>query len=149
MLTLLHITDATGQVVEPSYLAAAEAVHRELRQEKLAVGSEYLKQMHRVFVGGGRMLVAISDGAVVGVAVYRIYENTFAGMQMYVDDLVTTQNRRSTGVGQLLLHELQACARRHHCTELTLDSGTQRKRAHQFYLREKMEIDSFHFSMRL
>ena len=35
------------------------------------------------------------------------------------------------------------------CKGFHLDSGVQRKRAHQFYLREGLELSSYHFSVRL
>jgi hypothetical protein len=36
-------------------------------------------------------------------------------------------------------------ARNDHCRALYLDSGMQRHHAHRFYLRERMEIVSYHF----
>ena len=35
------------------------------------------------------------------------------------------------------------------CEVFHLDSGVQRKRAHQFYLREGLELAGYHFSERL
>jgi hypothetical protein len=35
------------------------------------------------------------------------------------------------------------------CEVFHLDSGVQRKRAHEFYLREGLEISAYHFSERL
>ena len=92
--------------------------------------------MQRVFAGGGRMCVAADGDGVVGVAVYRIYENTVSGVQMYVDDLVTDDTQRSSGIGAALLDHLQKLARRAGCRAFTLDSGTQRQQAHKFYFRE-------------
>ena len=82
---------------------------------------------------------------VTGVAVYRMHENTFQGRQLYVDDLVTDEKRRSTGVGQALLAHLEQKARAASLENLALDSGTQRQQAHKFYFREGMVVTSFHF----
>ncbi len=105
--------------------------------------------MRRVFVGGGRMCVAVQGARVVGVAVYRVYENTADGMQMYVDDLVTDEHLRSRGVGAALLAHLQTVARSSFCLALTLDSGVQRAGAHKFYFREGLSVNAFHFFKRL
>ena len=95
--------------------------------------------------GGARMCVATEAGAVRGVAVYRINENTFEGLHLYVDDLVTDEKQRSRGVGRALMEHLQGLARAADCEACTLDSGTQRVQAHKFYFREGMVVSSFHF----
>ena len=86
------------------------------------------------------------DGSCVGVAGWRIYATTVALRKLYVDDLVTASNARSSGVGAALLAELDARARAAGCTVLDLDSGTHRERAHHFYFREGLTIRSFHFA---
>jgi GNAT superfamily N-acetyltransferase len=95
------------------------------------------------------MLVAANGERVEGVAVWRSTENTFAGTYLYVDDLVVDEALRSRGTGRLLLGRCEAIARELGCAVLLLESGTQRTRAHQFYFREGMTIDSFSFRKRL
>lgn len=146
MLQIIAVTDDTGVVIEPEWLARAETVHRELRHQ---IPADYAAKMNRVFAGGGRMVVAVLDDAVRGVGVWRVHENTFHGVQMYVDDLVTDSAHRSTGVGQALMIWLQDKARALGCDVYSLDSGTQRQRAHQFYFREGMVVTSFHFDKKL
>jgi len=141
-IRIVDINDAAGNVIAPDWLAAAESVHRQLRPQ---LPREYAAKMHRVFAGGGRMCVAVRDDAVVGVAVHRIHENTVDDVQMYVDDLVTDDARRSQGVGNALLTHLQRLAREAGCGKFTLDSGTQRQQAHKFYFREGMVVTAFHF----
>jgi len=146
MLRIIAVTDDTGAVIEPGWLARAETVHRELRHE---LPTDYAAKMNRVFAGGGRMVVAVREEAVCGVGVFRVYENTFNGVQMYVDDLVTDSAHRSTGVGQALMIWLQDKARALGCEAYSLDSGTQRQKAHKFYFREGMVVTSFHFDKKL
>jgi GNAT superfamily N-acetyltransferase len=141
MSELIDVTDDAGRVARPDWLARAEPVHRELREFR----DDYAATMARVFAGGGRMRVAVEAHDVLGVAVWRVYENTYPGLHMYVDDLVTASTRRSTGVGRTLLSSLEATSRELGCVALALDSGTARRRAHGFYLRERMEIGAFHF----
>jgi len=141
-MNIVHITDGAGRVVEHVWLKRAEGVHRQLRT---ALPADYEGKMKRVFAGGARMCVATEGGAVRGVAVYRVGENTFEGLHLYVDDLVTDEKLRSRGVGRALLEHLQGLARAADCEACTLESGTQRVQAHKFYFREGMVVSSFHF----
>jgi GNAT superfamily N-acetyltransferase len=143
---IVEITDDAGAVVAPDWFAKAEGVHRQLRT---ALPPDYAGKMKRVFAGGARMCVAVDGAEVAGVAVYRVYENTFQGRQLYVDDLVTDERRRSSGVGRALLSYLERKARAADLENLALDSGTQRQQAHKFYFREGMVVTSFHFGKRL
>lgn len=145
MTELIDVTGPDGRVAHPDWLARSETVHRQLREFR----DPYASAMARVFAGGGRMRVAVVGGEVAGVAVYRVHENTHAGLLMYVDDLVTDDARRSAGVGAALLASLESSARELGCRLFSLDSGTQRRRAHAFYLRERMEITAFHFTKSL
>jgi ribosomal protein S18 acetylase RimI-like enzyme len=142
VIRVVDINDAGGNVIAPEWLLAAEVVHRQLRPQ---LPQEYAKKMHRVFGGGGRMCVAVRGNAIVGVAVYRIHENTVDDIQMYVDDLVIDDAQRSQGVGNALMAHLQQLARAAGCEKFTLDSGTQRQQAHKFYFREGMAVTAFHF----
>jgi len=142
-IRIVDVNDANGNVVEADWLAAAEAVHRQLRPH---LPQDYAAKMRRVFADGARMCVAVRDGKVVGVAVHRVHENTFDGVQMYVDDLVSDEAQRSSGIGRALLDHLQGLARTAGCAKFNLDSGTQRQQAHKFYFREGMVVTSFHFA---
>ena len=145
-MRIVEVTDESGVIAAPAWLKKAEAVHRQLRT---ALPPEYEAKMKRVFAGGARMCVAADGADVAGVAVYRMYENTFYGKQLYVDDLVTDEARRSSGVGRTLLGYLEQKARAAGFDSLTLDSGTQRLQAHKFYFREGMAVTSFHFMKKL
>ena len=145
-MQIIEVTDAAGGIAAPDWFRKAEPVHRQLRT---ALPPEYGAKMQRVFAGGARMCVAVDGSEVVGVAVYRLYENTFSGRQLYVDDLVTDESKRSTGVGRELLGYLERKARSLGFDNLSLDSGTQRTQAHKFYYREGMVATSFHFGKKL
>ena len=98
---------------------------------------------------GLRFLAAYDGDRCVGVAGWRVLALAFAIRKLYVDDLVTTSEGRSRGVGHALLTELEARARAAGCTVLDLDSGVQRHDAHRFYFREGMHISSHHFTKAL
>jgi GNAT superfamily N-acetyltransferase len=98
---------------------------------------------------GLRFLAAYDGDRCVGVAGWRVLALAFAIRKLYVDDLVTTSEGRSRGVGNALLTELEARARAAGCTVLDLDSGVHRHDAHRFYFREGMHISSHHFTKAL
>lgn len=146
IMQLIEVTDGLGRVIAPDWLARAEAAHRQLRPQ---LPSDYAVKMQRVFAQGGRMVLVAEGDSVLGLAVWRCYENTHQGLQIYIDDLITDETRRSQGVGHALIEWLSHRARTLHVRALTLDSGTQRLKAHRFYLRERFDITSFHFNKTL
>ena len=93
--------------------------------------------------------LADHENTVRSVAGFRTLNMLFSGKTMYVDDLVTDSAARSHGYGDLLIDWLVALARAENCDEFSLDSGTQRVDAHRFYLRKRMKISCFHFSLPL
>src|SRR5262245_45100116 len=97
----------TSAAKDNDWLTHAERVHRQLRPR---LPSDYHEKMARVFAGGARMLVALADDddseaspIVLGLAVWRVYEDTANGIKLYVDDLVTDEVVRSSGVGRALI----------------------------------------------
>jgi hypothetical protein len=146
MIQIIEVSTHADQLLEPLWLTRAERVHRQLRPQ---LDRDYAAQMQRVFAAGAYMAVAVDGERVLGLTLWRRLLNTASGAVLYVDDLVTDADARSQGVGRALLGWLETRARQLGCNRLTLDSGTQRHRAHAFYLREGMHISSFHFSKAL
>ncbi len=145
-LTLIDVTDTSGAVTAPAWLARAEPLHRDLRPK---LPSDYAGAMTRVFASGGRLVLATQDDAVLGLAVWRVLENTMFGRFLYVDDLVTDSALRSRGVGKALLSRCEAIAVELGCREFVLDSGVQRAQTHRFYFREGLAIRAFNFGKSL
>lgn len=111
---------------------------------------EYASAVERMRAEGYRLAAAYDDGGkVVGAAGFRVQEFLYCGKLLYVDDLVTSEDSRSTGVGAAMLRWLEEEAERNGCSQLHLDSGVGRKDAHRFYFREGMGIFSFHFTKEL
>jgi hypothetical protein len=141
-VNIVQITGPDREILTPDWLARAEQVHRQLRPQ---TPTDYLAKMAKVFTDGGEMCVCAEGETVLGVAVYRSFENTFSGYRFYVDDLVTDEKHRSRGVGHMLMEYLEAEAKRRGAGSFELESGTQRTRAHKFYFREGMTVGSFSF----
>jgi len=98
---------------------------------------------------GLRFTAAYHAGRCVGVAGWRLVATTANLRKLYVDDLVTTAEARSTGVGRALLASLAQRAEAAGCRALDLDSAVHRADAHRFYMREGLTIISFHFARQL
>ena len=145
-MNVVAITDAEGTIVNADLLSAAEGVHRQLRPH---IPENYAGRLREVFAGGAEMAVAVIGGAVAGITVFRVLEKTHSGRDLYCDDLVTDERRRSTGVGRALIEYMERICRERRCDTFSLDSGTWRQQAHKFYFREGMTITSFHFDKKI
>ena len=99
-LAVIAVTDDDGRLLAPDWLARAEGVHRQLRDR---LPADYAQRMAQVFAGGARMVVAARGDTVLGVALWRLFENTYEGRRLYVDDLVTDAAHRSAGIGKALV----------------------------------------------
>lgn len=97
----------------------------------------------------GYQLAYLQANNIVGVAGFNLAQNLAWGKHLYVADLVIDANMRSQGYGEILFSWLVEYAKSNNCQQLHLDSGVQRFDAHRFYLRQKMNISSHHFSLKL
>ncbi|MEM9896235.1 MAG: GNAT family N-acetyltransferase [Bacteroidota bacterium] len=96
---------------------------------------------------GYQLAFAERDQKVLGVAGFVISRKLAWKRHMYIDDLVVTNESRSTGVGAQLLSWLKEYAISEKCEQMHLDSGVQRFAAHKFYLDNGFSIASHHFSL--
>jgi GNAT superfamily N-acetyltransferase len=146
---VLTVADIELVDLEPGddRLAEVLGVLRELRPHLTATSfSAVYAEGHPQ---GLRFTAGYEAGRCVGVAGWRIVATTANLRKLYVDDLVTTADARSTGVGRALLAALAERAERAGCSVLDLDSAVRRADAHRFYMREGLTISSFHFARQL
>ena len=101
------------------------------------------------FDNGYQLVAVLSEGNVAAVAGFHLRENLAWGKYLYVDDLITDEKQRSSGLGKILLNWLHDQAIKNKCDQLHLDSGVQRKDAHRFYERENMNFSSHHYQSTL
>jgi GNAT superfamily N-acetyltransferase len=124
------IAQHTIQLAESdAEIAACASVLAQLRPD--VAGEDFVARVRRLAAGGYRLACVVEDG------------------NLYLDDLVTDATRRSTGAGRALVEWLVTHARAAGCGRIELDSGVKRFAAHRFYLRERFEISSHHFSLDL
>jgi GNAT superfamily N-acetyltransferase len=131
----------------PEEIDRCFAVMSQLRPMLLA--NEFAARVQAQQAEGYQLVSLEYEDAVVSVAGFRMQNMLSSGKTLYVDDLVTDAGARSQGHGEAMLQWLIALAREAGCDTFSLDSGTQRQEAHAFYLRQRMRITSFHFSLRL
>ena len=129
-------------------ILACFAVMRQLRPH-LADAPSFLAQVRRQAQQGYRLTAIWRGDQAVACAGWRLTENTVRGRFVYVDDLVTDEGARSTGLGDRLFDALVAEARALGCRAFVLDSGVTNGAAHRFYFRKRMTVSALHFTLLL
>lgn len=130
-------------------IARCFAVMRQLRPHLTDAAAFVARARRQMAQERWRLAYVEEDGAVAAVAGFRLLECLHSGRTLYVDDLVTAEDRRGRGHGERLMVFLEQAARDEGCETFSLDSGTQRTGAHKFYFRLGLPITSFHFARRL
>ena len=147
----LQVIDVTDENDETMW-KDIQRVHRQLRPHLSEDFPTYCQQIRDICQSGPARLIVTQhrqEKTVLGLAVYRHthrlqYSNY---MYSYVDDLVTDEEQRSTGVGRSLLNYVKNEAEQSGIAKVLLDSGCQRGRAHRFYYRENFQLDQFGFAL--
>lgn len=85
---------------------------------------------------GYRMLAAWEGEEVVAMAGYRLNDNLIYGRFLYIDDLVSDEQKRGAGLGARLLDALQKIGRDAECHYMVLDTAVTNVEARKFYRRE-------------
>lgn len=73
------------------------------------------------------------DGNVLAVMGYRILHDFVRGKHIYIDDLVSTEQARSKGLGAELLVYAERIAKEENCNSLRLCTGFENERGQKFY----------------
>lgn len=136
------------------HLATADTDLGAIAEVMLELRTTYTKtslieRMREQMQHGYRVAWVEADGEVLCVAGFVVGLKLAWDRHLYVDDLVTAARHRSTGAGAAMIAWLKRYAREQGCRELHLDSGVQRFAAHRFYLRERFDIESHHFSIKM
>ena len=124
-------------------LLAGEALHRQLRP---ALDADYPAQIERMVGEGARLAQLVDEDEVRAIGLWRVFETTYCGRRLEIEDLVSSDAHRSRGYGAALLRWFDARAIELGCPTTTLHSAVHRDRAHRFYFREGFHIMGFHFS---
>lgn len=139
--SFLHLED-------PQALAASFGLMRVLRPH-LDNSDAYVAQLQRQAAQGYRLLAAVQDEQIVGLAGYRELENLLYGRFVYVDDLVISPALQGSGLGGQLLDRVRELARQTDCDHFVLDTGLHMALAQRFYFRRGLLARGMHFTQSL
>jgi len=135
-------------VANPQELESVFPVIRELR--KNLTFSDFLSLHDQARARDDYQLVAIFEGPKCIAAMgYRILHDLVHGMHLYVDDLVVTETRRSSGWGARLLEHAEEEARKLGCRMLRLCTGIENEGGKRFYERNGWSIRSVAYKRNL
>lgn len=138
LVDISHIEHSTDD------LEASFAVMKELRPH-LRDRATYAVQIDHQRTQGYRLLAAWSDGAIVGLAGYRLMDNLLYGRFVYVDDLVVTASLHRSGIGERLLQAARQQAIALNCENFVLDTGLHMALAQRFYFYQGLLAQGMHF----
>ena len=110
---------------------------------------EFVERVKRQGEKSYQLVYMTDNGEVVTVAGFRFSETLAWGKLMYVDDLITDENKRSKHYGDKIIDWLMDLAKEKGCAQFHLDSGVQRFSAHRFYFRKRLTISCYHFDVEL
>lgn len=123
---------------------ACFAVMRELRPH-LHDAEAFVAQVQRQAGQGYRLLAAWRDEQVVGLAGYRLQENTLYGRFVYIDDLVVLGSEQRGGIGRLLIEAVRREAIDGGHAHLVLDTALGNALGQRFYYRQGLLARAVHF----
>ena len=127
---------------------ASFAVMQQLRPH-LTDAKAFAEQVQRQRQNGYRLLAAREHGQVIGLAGYRLTENTLYGRFIYVDDLVIDAALQRRRLGEHLLDRVREETRARGYRWLVLDTGMHMALAQRFYFRQGLLPLGMHFSQDL
>lgn len=131
-------------VQHPAQCLACFAVMRELRPH-LHDAEAFVAQVQRQAGQGYRLLAAWRDEQVVGLAGYRLQENTLYGRFVYIDDLVVLGSEQRGGIGRLLIEAVRREAIDGGHAHLVLDTALGNALGQRFYYRQGLLARAVHF----
>jgi ribosomal protein S18 acetylase RimI-like enzyme len=98
----------------------------------------------RVLDAGATMVLARSDGAIVGMATL-IIATALSGTTAHVEDVVVDAALRGHGIGERLMNELIVIARTEGADEMTLTSHPKRAAANRLYQRLGFQLGTTNY----
>ncbi|OPB02589.1 GNAT family N-acetyltransferase [Pseudomonas fluorescens] len=127
---------------------ASFALMQQLRPH-LTDAISFAEQVQRQRQNGYHLLAAREQGRVIGLAGYRLTENTLYGRFIYVDDLVVDAALQRRRLGEQLLERVREETRARGYRYLVLDTGMHMVLAQRFYFRQGLLPRGMHFSQDL
>jgi len=125
---------------------SAFVVMRQLRPH-LADADEFVARWQRQRAAGYRLLALWQGDRPVALVGLRTQENLIHGLFLYVDDLVTDEALRGSGLGERLMTRVKQEAKALGCARLVLDTGLDNVLGHRFYYRQGLLARALRFAL--
>lgn len=94
-----------------------------------------------------KILIAEIDSRIVGlVSIIILRRLNRAKFEMYIPELVITEEFRYSGIGKKIITYCIDLAKEENCYRIRLESGNQRKESHKFYASLGFDQSSLSFS---
>ncbi|GAC1600641.1 MAG: GNAT family N-acetyltransferase [Ramlibacter sp.] len=125
--------------VREAHLGDAPALVRLLAQLGYPGSAEFIERriVQLLSHADARLLVAQADASVVGfISLHIVPQLALAADFCRVSYLCIDESVRGLGIGALLEHRAEQCARELGCDRIELHSSAQREAAHRFYFRQ-------------
>lgn len=124
----------------------------QLQRPKPKTSSENAAFRKRIcqYLGGNdkKIVVAEQDSKIVGVVSMMFLSRlNRTKLELYVPELVVSENHRGLGIGKSLMESCVKTAKKEKCFRIRLESGNQRKDAHQFYKKIGFEQSALSYTM--
>ena len=120
-----EITDNNGRI-------DAFNVMKQLRKD-IEIDT-YTIMLEQMLSEGYKMFGLYHNEELMAVAGLSVLTNFYYGKHVWIYDLVTDNNYRSKGYGQILLDEIKHWSLGKGCNVIALSSGIAREEAHSFYM---------------
>ena len=79
-------------------------------------------------------IVAVENNQIIGVLTSELHEKLHRNnLELFIEDLIVDEKKRSKGIGTALLNEAIIFARKNHCEVVELTSYNDNDKAHEFY----------------
>jgi GNAT superfamily N-acetyltransferase len=142
------MTNDIALVRDEADIAACWPVMRQLRPD--IAEADFVPLVRRLVAEQGFELAYLScDGEVRAVAGLREGEWLAGGRYLEIEDLVTSEEARGSGLGGQLFDWIVVLGRQRGCRHLRLVSRTSRAAAHRFYRAKGMTDEALYFSLDL
>lgn len=92
-----------------------------------------------------KMVGAILDGKIIGVAGYWIFAMLYCKRYIQLSNLVVDPEYRGKSIGKKILRHIESIGKINNCEQIVLDSYSQNKKSHSLYFGEGFHIRGFHF----
>ena len=124
----------------------------QLQRPRPRTSSEYTAFRKRIsqYLGekDKRIIVSERDSKIVGlVSMVLLPRLNRTKLELYIPELVVSENHRGSGVGKSLIESCISMAKKKKCFRIRLESGNQREGAHLFYKKIGFEQSALSYTM--